>query len=134
MMTMAAASASDVATIPDATLFAGAAPESSYGVAELFDGDKVIARQIVERKVPRDMLYPAPGIIARWAGKQLTLTARNLARQVQVNFGTTAAEPSDDGFDLLPGESITLTIQSDADAATLARELKIYTLGPKDAQ
>ena len=80
------------------------------------------------------MLYPVPGITARWSGKQLTLTARNLARQVQVNFGTTAAEPSDDGFDLLPGESITLTIQSDADAATLARELKIYTLGPKDAQ
>ncbi len=133
-VTMAAASASDVATIPDATLFAGAAPEASYAVAELFDGDKVIARQIVERKVPRDMTYPAPGITPRWAGKQLTLTARNLARQVQVNFGTTPAEPSDDGFDLLPGESITLTIQSDADAATLARELKIYTLGPKDAQ
>ena len=131
---MAAASASDVAMIPDATLFTGAAPESSYAVAELFDGDKVIARQIIERKMPRDMAYPAPGITARWAGKSLTLTARNLARQVQVSFGTIAAEPSDDGFDLLPGESITLTIDSDADAATLAQTLAIHTLGPKDAQ
>lgn len=59
-VTMAAASASDVAMIPDATLFTGAAPESSYAVAELFDGDKVIARQIIERKMPRDMAYPAP--------------------------------------------------------------------------
>jgi len=47
-----------------------------------------------------------------------------------IGFGTIPAIPSDNGFDLLPGESVTVTIQSDADAAILQRALVLQTLGP----
>jgi beta-mannosidase len=75
------------------------------------------------------MAYSAPGLKAGWQGRTLTLTAAKLARAVDIGFGTIAAQPSDNGFDLLPGESITLTIDSAADPATLARSLTLSTLG-----
>ncbi|HYC96249.1 MAG TPA: glycoside hydrolase family 2 protein, partial [Sphingomicrobium sp.] len=103
--TLAPLSAADVATLTDQKLFANAAPNESYGVAELLVGGRAISRSIVERRAPKDMAYPAPGLIPRWQGKTLTLTATNLARAVYIGFGTLAAQPSDNGFDLLPGES-----------------------------
>jgi beta-mannosidase len=48
-----------------------------------------------------------------------------------LDFGTTVAHASDNGFDLLPGESRTLAIASEANAATLARALTLRTLGPR---
>jgi beta-mannosidase len=74
------------------------------------------------------MAYPAPGLRVRWQGRSLTLTATNLARAVQIGFGTLAAQPSDNGFDLLPGESVTVTIDSAADPAALSRALTLSTL------
>ena len=61
----------------------------------------------------------------------MTITAVNLARAVQIGFGTIAAQPSDNGFDLLPGESVTVTIDSAADPVALARALTLSTLGPQ---
>jgi len=58
----------------------------------------------------------------------LTLTAGNLARAVRIGFGTIAGQPSDNGFDLLPGESVTVTIDSAADPATLERAMTLSTL------
>jgi beta-mannosidase len=48
-----------------------------------------------------------------------------------LDFGATVAQPSDNGFDLLPGESRTLTVTSEASAAALARALTLRTLGPR---
>jgi beta-mannosidase len=48
-----------------------------------------------------------------------------------LDFGDIAAQPSDDGFDLLPGESVTLDVVSDASAAALARALTLRSLGPQ---
>jgi beta-mannosidase len=127
-VTLAPLSATDVATLADKELFGNAAPERSYGVAELLLDGRAVSRTIVERRKPREMAYPAPGLTARWQGKTLTLTAANLARAVYIGFGTIAAQPSDNGFDLLPGESVTVTIDSAADPATLARTLTLSTL------
>ena len=77
------------------------------------------------------MAYRAAGLTARWQGRNLTITANNLARAVQIGFGTLAAQASDNGFDLLPGESVTVTIDSAADPATLSRALTLSTLGPQ---
>ena len=47
------------------------------------------------------------------------------------DFGDVAAQPSDDGFDLLPGESVTLDVASDASSTALARALTLRSLGPQ---
>jgi beta-mannosidase len=127
-VTLAPLSAADAAMLDDKELFGNAVPGESYAVAELLLGGRVVSRSIVERRAPKDMAYPAPGLTARWQGRNLTLTSANLARAVQIGFGAIAAQPSDNGFDLLPGESITVTIDSAADPTTLARSLMLSTL------
>ncbi len=126
--TLAPLAATLVATLDDAALFGTAAPDASYAVAELLVGDKAVSRAIVERAPPKDMAYPAPGLSARWKDREVTITAKALARAVMLDFGDVAAQPSDDGFDLLPGESITVTVASAASPATLAKSLTLRTL------
>jgi beta-mannosidase len=128
-VTLAPLSAADVALLDDKDLFGNAPPNASYAVAELLLNGRSVSRSIVERRALKDMAYSAPGLRAGWQGRTLTLTAAKLARAVDIGFGTIAAQPSDNGFDLLPGESITLTIDSAADPATLARSLTLSTLG-----
>jgi len=130
-VTMLPLSAAQVASIPDADLFHGADAKASYAVAELLLDGKSVSRTIVERALPKDMAYPAPGLKAAWEGKKVTITATALARAVMLDFGTTVAQPSDDGFDLLPGESITVDVRSDVTAAALKRALTLRTLGPQ---
>jgi beta-mannosidase len=48
-----------------------------------------------------------------------------------LDFGDLAAQPSDDGFDLLAGESVTIDVVSDASAAALSKALTLRTLGPQ---
>ena len=127
-VTLAPLSSDDVATLPDAALFAAADPHSSYAVAELLIGSRPVSRAIVERAVPRDMAYPAPGLNARWEGKRVTITAKRLARAVMLDFGEVDAHPSDNGFDLLPGEQMTIDITSDASSDALAAALRLRTL------
>jgi beta-mannosidase len=123
--------AQEAASIADADLFAGADPKASFAVAELLVDGRAVSRTIVERALPKDMAYPAPGLTARWNGKRVTITAGALARAVMLDFGDVAAQPSDDGFDLLPGESVSIDVVSDASAAALRRALTLRTLGPQ---
>ena len=123
--------AQEAASVADTDLFAGADPRASFAVAELLVDGRSVSRTIVERALPKDMAYPAPGLTARWEGKRVTIAANALARAVMLDFGELAAQPSDDGFDLLPGESVTVDVRSDASAAALRRALTLRTLGPQ---
>ncbi|MGK3913775.1 glycoside hydrolase family 2 protein, partial [Enterococcus faecium] len=58
----------------------------------------------------KDMAYPDPGLTLTRQGDALTINARNLARAVMLDFGAAGGSASDNGFDLLPGESRTVTI------------------------
>ncbi len=127
-VTLPPLSASPVATIADAALFGDAPATGSYAVAELVMDGRPVSRVIVERAVPRAMAYPDPHLTATWRGRQVTVTARNLARAVMLDFGDVAAHPGDDGFDLLPGESVTMTVDSKASPAMLARSLTLRSL------
>ncbi|MBJ6121669.1 beta-mannosidase [Sphingomonas mollis] len=129
--TLAPLSAADIVTLDDAALFGTAAPGASYAVAELIVGDAVVSRAIVERALPKAMAYPDPKITVAWKGRDLTVTAGAFARAIMLDFGDTAAQPSDDGFDLLPGESRTVTIASTASPAALARALTVRSLGSR---
>jgi beta-mannosidase len=127
-VTLAPLAATEVASVADDVLFAGADAAASYGVAELVIDGKVASRTLVERRLPKDMAYPAPQLAARWHGRQVTITAGHLARAVMLDFGSVAAQPSDNGFDLLPGESVTIDVAAKASPATLAKALTLRTL------
>jgi beta-mannosidase len=129
--TLAPLSAAETATVADADLFGAADPTQSYAVAELMIDGKPVSRQIVERALPNAMAYPDPGLSVRWQGKQATVTAKAFARAVMLDFGAVGAQASDNGFDLLPGESRTVTIASVATPAQLARALTIRSLGSR---
>ena len=130
-VTLEPLSAQEAASIADADLFAGADPKASFAVAELLVDGRAVSRTVVERAEPKDMAYPAPKLTIRWDGKHATITAGALARAVMLDFGDVAAQPSDDGFDLLPGESVTIDVASDASATALRKALTLRTLGPQ---
>ncbi len=121
-------SAVDVVNLDDAELFGAAPAQSSYAVAELSLDGRRVSRAVIERAEPKDMAYPDPGLSTRWEGDRLTVTAANLARAVMIDFGVVAATPSDNGFDLLPGESVTVTVDSAADPQALRQALTLRTL------
>lgn len=123
--------AQEAASIADSDLFAGADPKASFAVAELLVDGRTVSRTVVERAEPKDMAYPAPRLTVRWEGKRATITAGTLARAVMLDFGDVVAQPSDNGFDLLPGESVTIDVASDASAAALRKALVLRTLGPQ---
>ncbi|USI74619.1 glycoside hydrolase family 2 protein [Sphingomonas morindae] len=128
-VTLAPLAVTEAASLDDSALFGAADPKASYAVAELIEGAAPVSRMIVERALPKDMAYPDPGLSARWSGRSVTVTARRLARAVMLDFGALAAQASDNGFDLLPGESRTVTITAQAPAAALARALTLRSLG-----
>ena len=130
-VTLPANGTARLADLDDAALFGTAPANASYAVAELLVDSRVIDRDIVERLVPRQMAYPGPGLSVRWQGKRATVTAARLARAVMLDFGRVDARPSDNGFDLLPGESVTVMVASDQPADVLARSLTLRTLGPR---
>ncbi|HWU96657.1 MAG TPA: glycoside hydrolase family 2 protein, partial [Sphingomonas sp.] len=130
-VTLEPLSAQEVASIADAELFAGTDATASFAVAELLIDGRSVSRTIVERALPKDMVYPVPVLATRWEGKRVTITAGSLARAVMLDFGDLAAQPSDDGFDLLAGESVTIDVRSDASVAALKRALTLRTLGPQ---
>jgi beta-mannosidase len=125
--TLAPLSATPVATLPDATLFAGGDPARTIAVAELLVDGRVTSRVLLSA-APKTMTLPDPGLTATWETNRLTLTATNLARAVWLDFGKVEATPSDNAFDLLPGESVTVTVASKTSTAALKRALTIRTL------
>lgn len=108
--TLAPLSAATVATLPDADLFGAADLAQSYAVAELLIAGARVSRTLIERLPPKDMAYPDPGLTLRRSGNTATITARNLARAVMIDMGDTVGQASDNGFDLLPGESVTVQL------------------------
>ena len=130
-VTLPPLSVTEAASLSDADLFAGAAPAASYAVAELAVGGREVSRTVIERLAPKDMAYPDPGLAATWKGDRLTVTARALARAVMLDFRVVAVHPSDNGFDLMPGESRTVTVESSATPSRLARALTLRSLGSR---
>jgi beta-mannosidase len=62
------------------------------------------------------------------AAYQMSLRASQLARGVYISFGDLDVETSDNYFDLLPGESATVTLKSAATVDQLKSALKIMSL------
>lgn len=130
--TLPALSSTQLATYTDAQLLHGADAHASFTVFELLDGDKLVSRNLVFFDEAKALALPTPKIHSTLApsadGYTLTLTTDALARDVWVSFGDMDAELSDNAFDLLPGESVTLTVHSKVALATLQKALQIQNL------
>ncbi|HEY6253710.1 MAG TPA: glycoside hydrolase family 2 protein [Candidatus Angelobacter sp.] len=59
---------------------------------------------------------------------QLTLRSPELARNVYISFADLDVRSSDNYFDLLPGEPVTITIKSASTQDQLQRAMKVTSL------
>jgi beta-mannosidase len=130
--TAAPLAVTSIETLADAALLKGADPTRTFAVYELSEGGQPVSRAVVYFAAAKAMALPDPGVntdLRKTAdGYALTLTATKLARAVWIDVGETDAKLSDNAFDLLPGESRTLHIESAADLATLGKSLAVRSL------
>ena len=114
----------------DVQLLHGADPRRTVAVFELLDHGKPLSRHLVYFGRAKELQLPDPGLKATLSadGRSLTVSAKHFAREVWIDFGDLDARLSDDAFDLLPGESVTLTVDSKADPAALRKALQLRSL------
>jgi beta-mannosidase len=129
---VAALSSTKVATYTDAQLLNGADPHATFVVFELLDGDTPVSRNLVFFDEAKTLALAVPQIhtalAAEGDGYTLTLSSDTLARDVWVSFGDLDAEVSDNSFDLLPGQSVTLTVHSKVGLDKLQHALRVQDL------
>lgn len=106
-------------------------PETIAAMDLTVDGKRVSSN--LAYFVPVNEIHlPTPKIESHWTqtgGKfELRLTSNVLARTVDVSFGDTDAKVSDNFFDLLPNEPVTITIESKADLSQLEKNLKLISV------
>ena len=127
-----ALSSTNAGTYTDAQLLNGADPHATFAVFELLDGDKVVSRNLVFFDEAKNLSLPSPQIRTSLAaasdGYTLTLSSDQLARNVWIAFGDLNAEVSDNAFDLLPGQSVTVTVHSKAALEKLKQALHLQDL------
>ena len=118
-----------LATKTDAELLASADPAQTFAVYELLADGKVWSRNEVFFREMREANLPVPKVEARWsAANEVTLSSPVLARHVALTFGDLDVHASDNYFDLLPGETVTVKLDTKAGADQLQKAMKITTL------
>lgn len=125
-------SAQVVMRLSDAELLKGADPKSTVVSVELLENDQVISRHQSYFVASKALALSDPKIKSRLTrtadGYRLSLSARTLARQVWVDTDALEVSLSDNAFDLMPGETITLDLKTSASEAQLRRALTIRSL------
>jgi beta-mannosidase len=102
-------------------------------VFELLDGARrVLSRQLVFFDAAKNLSLPAPQVRSEWKsasdGFELTLSSDTLARDVWLSFGDLDVRVSDNAFDLLPGEPLTVRVQSEVALEQLRAALEVRDL------
>jgi beta-mannosidase len=120
-------------TLNNAELLAKGDPRGNFLVVDLDAGGKRVSRNLLFFDVTHSLkLPPRPKIdfsLSQAAGDYtITLRTSELARNVYISFGDLDVETSDNYFDLLPGEAVTVTLKSSAAIDQLKRSLKVASL------
>ncbi len=122
-------------TFDKADLAAKDNPDQSFLVVDLEVAGKNVSRNLLFFDVTHNLDLPVSPKIETTLnpagnGKDYTITLRSpqLARSVNVSFGDLDVETSDNYFDLLPGEPVTITLKSSATIDQLKSSLKIVSL------
>jgi beta-mannosidase len=122
---------------PRKDLLGGADPSRVVLVAEVQEGGAVLSRNLLTFVKTKDLALPAPelqvAVEAREGGAAVRVTAKRFARGVYLSTTNGAGTFSDNFFDLLPGESVTVAFQptpgaTPPDAAQLSSALRIISV------
>ena len=114
-------------------LLGGADPDRSFLVFELKIAGQTVSRNEVFFDTMRNLALPAkPAIVGTVTGTDgdfvLTMRSPVLARNVYVSFDGLEVRPSDNYFDLLPGEELTVHFTTSASRDQLLQALKTTSL------
>jgi beta-mannosidase len=113
-------------------LLTGTDAQHAFAVFDLMQGGKIVSRNLHLFDRTRNLALPVPAIQAELSGSAgaytLLLQSPMLARHVYVSFGDNEVEVSDNYFDLLPGEAVTLQLKTKADPDQLRRSLKVRNI------
>ena len=131
-LTVPAASSVVALKIPRNLLTNGVPENRSFAVFELSVDDRVTSRNLLFFAPARELELPPTNITKQWTptstGGDLQLSSLQLARHVYVSFSDVEATPSDNYFDLLPGESVTLHVKTAAGSEAIRQALSIQTI------
>jgi beta-mannosidase len=116
-----------------ADLSAKADPHRSFMVFDLEVAGKRVSRNLLFLDVMHDLDLPVMPKIEATLSKSgedytITLQSAKLARSISLSFGDLDVQSSDNYFDLLPGEPVTLGLKSSATIDQLNNALKIMSL------
>lgn len=132
VVTLQPLAATPVRAFTDQELLRGADPRRTLAVFDLVQGDRVLARRLVQFDATRNLALPAANIQTEIEQEgshyRLRLKSPRLVRALWIDFGANEVELSDNAFDLLPGEAVTLTLHSTAPLATLRAALHLQSL------
>ncbi len=103
-------------------------PNRSFVAADLIVGGKTVSSNLLFMAPTKDVKLPQAQIKSELDGTRLRLSSPVLARSVWVSFGSLEATPSDNYFDLLPGQPVEITIAGAASTDDLRKNLKVMSL------
>ena len=111
---------------------AGFDAANTFAVMELNQGKQQVARNILFFAKPLEINLPTTHltteIVADRTGYIVRISSSTLARDVAMSFGDLDAEPSDNYFDLLPGETVSVHIVSKSSLASLKASMRVMSL------
>jgi beta-mannosidase len=103
-----------------------------FGVTDLLVEGKAVSSNLIFFVPTKQVRLPKAAIQPEWSrtgnGYRLRLSSSVLARDVYLSFGTLDAKPSDNYFDLIPGQPVEVDIASKAELAQVQAALKIVSL------
>jgi beta-mannosidase len=108
-------------------------PRETFLVFDLEIGGQKVSRNLIFQDVTHNLKLPvSPKIETTVNGSgqnfQVTLRSTELARNVYISLGDLDARFSDNYFDLLPGEPVTITIKSAASLDQIRQALQVTSL------
>ena len=120
-------------SVDKGSLSAKGDPRKSFLVFDLQVGGKQLSRNLIFFNVTHDLELPvAPKIESSLTrvdgGYSLSLRTAALARNVYVSLGDLDVQASDNYFDLLPGEPVTITLKTSNTPEQIQSVLKITSL------
>lgn len=129
---LAPLSAAKIARYRDAELLGDADPRSTVAVFELSAAGEPVSRQVVYFSAAKGMAWPDPALRAELRregdGYALDVHASALARATWIDFGELDVEVSDNALTLLPGETATVRVRTDAGLEALRDALRLRAL------
>jgi beta-mannosidase len=114
--------------LPKEEFTKGADLSRAFVVADLIVGGKTVSSNLLFLVPTKEVRLPQAPIKTEWSGTRLRLSSTVLARSVWISFGDLDVTPSDNYFDLLPGQPVEIAITGAADAADLRKNLKVMSL------